>query len=115
MDSIPPIRGPAMTDLIKSTANEIVSLLRNEEISPLDCLDALEKRIAVVDKAVNALPTLCFDRARDHAKVLMGKPASERGHLAGLPIPIKDLNDVKGVRSTQGSPIFANNIAASSD
>ena len=104
-----------MTDLIRLTATEIVSRLRKGEITPLDCLDALEKRIAQVDKAVNALPTLCFDRARDHAKALMKKPASERGILAGLPIPIKDLNDVKGVRSTQGSPIFANNIAEESD
>ncbi|MGE3873913.1 MAG: amidase [Parvibaculaceae bacterium] len=104
-----------MTDLIRSTANEIVSRLRKEEITPLDCLDALEKRIGQVDKAVNALPTLCFERARDHAKALMKKPASERGVLAGLPVPIKDLNDVKGVRSTQGSPIFADRIAAESD
>jgi amidase len=104
-----------MTDLIHLTANEIVTLLRREEITPLDCLDALEARIAQVDKAVNALPTLCFERARDHAKALMRKPVAERGRLSGLPIPIKDLNDVAGVRSTQGSPIFADNIAEESD
>ena len=104
-----------MTDLVHLTASEIVSRLRNGEITPFDCLDALEKRIAEVDKAVNALPTLCFDRARDHAKALMKRPMSERGLLAGLPLPIKDLNDVKGVRSTQGSPIFADHIAAESD
>jgi amidase len=77
-----------MTDLIHLTANEIVTLLRREEITPLDCLDALEVRIAQVDKAVNALPTLCFERARDHAKALMRKPVAERGRLSGLPIPI---------------------------
>ena len=71
--------------------------------------------LAEVDKAVNALPTLCFERARDHAEALMQKPVGERGPLMGLPIPIKDLNDVKGVRSTQGSPIFADNIAKKSD
>jgi amidase len=107
--------GAAMTDLIRLTANEIVALLRSEEITPLDCLDALERRIGEVDKAVNALPTLCFERARDHAEALMKKPVGERGQLLGLPIPIKDLNDVKGVRSTQGSPIFADNIAQESD
>lgn len=104
-----------MTDLIRQNAMEIVSLLRQEKITPFDCLDALEKRIAQVDKTVNALPTLCFDRARDHAKALMKKPVSERGPLAGLPIPIKDLNDVAGVRSTQGSPIFAHHIPKKSD
>ncbi|MGE0004551.1 MAG: amidase [Parvibaculaceae bacterium] len=104
-----------MTDLIHLTANEIVSRLRRGEITPLDCLDALETRIAVVDKTVNALPTLCFERARDHARTLMKRPVGERGRLSGLPIPIKDLNDVEGVRSTQGSPIFANRIAGESD
>ena len=104
-----------MPELYRSTANEIVSALKTGDISPLDCLDALEKRIAEVDSKVNALPTLCFDRARAHAKELMKKPVSERGVLAGLPVPIKDLADVAGVRSTQGSPIYANRIAETSD
>ena len=45
----------------------------------------------------------------------MAKPVAERGPLCGLPIPIKDLADVAGVRSTQGSPIFADHIAGESD
>ncbi len=104
-----------MSELFKSTANEIVSELRTGHISPLDCLDALEARIAAVDSKVNALPTLCFDRARAHAQALMKKPLGERGVLLGLPVPIKDLNDVAGVRSTQGSPIFANHVPKISD
>ena len=104
-----------MNDLIVKTASDIVALLQKGEISPLDCLDALERRIAAVNPALNALPTLCFERARDHAKRLMAKRPEERGPLAGLPVPIKDLNDVAGVRSTQGSPIFADRIAETSD
>ena len=104
-----------MSELYRSTANEVVERLMSGDISPLDCLDALEKRIAEVDSKVNALPTLCFDRARQHATELMKKPMSERGVLAGLPVPIKDLNDVAGVRSTQGSPIFANRVPEVSD
>ena len=75
----------------------------------------LEKRIAEIDGKVNALPTLCFDRARAHAKELMKKPAGERGLLAGLPLPIKDLTDVEGVLTTQGSPIYRDRIPARSD
>src|SRR5262249_58591473 len=37
------------------------------------------------------------------------------GWLAGLPLAVKDLNDVAGVRSTQGSPIFADHIPVRSD
>jgi amidase len=102
-------------DLIRDTACHVVAKLRDGEITPLDLLDALEKRISEVDGKVNALPILCFDRARDHAKRLMKKPASERGLLAGLPVPIKDLTDVAGVRNTQGSPIFKDNIPDRSD
>ena len=92
--------------LVRETACAIVGKLNAGEVTPLDLLDVLEKRIAEVDGKVNALPTLCFDRARDHAKALMKKPAGERGLLAGLPVPIKDLTNVEGVLTTQGSPIY---------
>jgi amidase len=101
--------------LVRETAVAVVGKLRSGEVSPLDLLDVLEKRIAEVDGKVNALPTLCFDRARDHAKALMKKPASERGMLAGLPVPIKDLFNVKGVLNTQGSPIFKDTVSTHSD
>ena len=104
-----------MSDLIKMTATAIVELLKGGQISPLDCLDALEKRVEEVDGAVNALPTRCFDRARIHAKVLMTRPVPERGVLAGLPLPIKDLADVAGVRCTKGSPIFKDHVPEVSD
>ena len=101
--------------LVRETACAVVDKLRAGEVTPLDLLDVLEKRIAEVDGKVNALPTLCFDRARDRAKTLMKKPAAERGLLAGLPVPIKDLTDVAGVLTTQGSPIYRDNIPAHSD
>ena len=104
-----------MSELIRETACAIVDKLRSGEVTPLDLLDALEKRIAEVNGRVNALPILCFDRARKNARELMRKPAAERGLLAGLPVPIKDLTDVAGVLSTQGSPIFRDNIPVHSD
>ncbi|MCB1378182.1 MAG: amidase [Alphaproteobacteria bacterium] len=104
-----------MPELIRMAATEIVERLQSGEISPLDCLDALEDRVAKVDGTVNALPTRCFDRARTSAEALMRKPVAERGPLAGLPVPIKDLVDVAGVRSTQCSPIYRDRIAETSD
>jgi amidase len=101
--------------LVRATACAILDQLNSGEITPLDLLDVLERRIAEVDGAVNALPTLCFDRARARARALMQKPAGGRGLLAGLPIPIKDLTNVEGVRTTQGSPIYRDNIPARSD
>ncbi|MGH6739006.1 MAG: amidase, partial [Bradyrhizobium sp.] len=71
--------------LVRETANAIVSKLRKGEVTPLDLLDVLEKRIAEVDGKVNALPTLCFDRAHRAADRLLARPVAERGPLAGLP------------------------------
>ncbi|MGY3037499.1 Asp-tRNA(Asn)/Glu-tRNA(Gln) amidotransferase A subunit family amidase [Bradyrhizobium sp. USDA 4354] len=102
-------------DLIRETACAVVDKLRSGDVSPLELLDMLDKRISDVDGKVNALPILCFDRARDSAKALMRKPAGARGLLAGLPVPIKDLTDVAGVLNAQGSPIFKDNIPAKSD
>src|SRR5216683_6211588 len=69
--------------LVQATACAIVDKLNSGEITPLDLLDVLERRIAEVDGQVNALPTLCFDRARTHAKELMKRPVGDRGLLAG--------------------------------
>ena len=101
--------------LLRSTACAIVDQLNSGEITPLDLLDVLERRIAEVDGSVNALPILCFDRAREQAKTLMQRPAGSRGLLAGMPIPIKDLTNVAGVRTTQGSPIYKDHVPPRSD
>lgn len=103
-----------MMDLIAESARGLVTRLRSGDISSLDLLDALEGRVGAVNGAVNALPTLCFDRARDHARKLEAKPVAERGVLCGLPVAIKDLSDVAGVRSTHGSPIFADAVPQAS-
>jgi amidase len=97
------------------SAVAVVDLLRRGDVTPHDLLDALEARIALVDPIVNAVPTLAFERAHILADRLMAHPPAERGRLAGLPVPIKDLTNVAGVRTTQGSPIFAHIIPETSD
>lgn len=105
-------------DLIRMTARNVVAKLRAKEISPLDLIDAAERRIAACEPAINALPTLCLERGREHARRLMrgeGREAEgEAGWLAGLPVAIKDVNDVAGVRTTYGSPIFKEHVPAAS-
>lgn len=104
----------SFNELIHLTATQAVEALRRGDISPLDLIDAAEARIAEVEPLVNALPTLCLERAREHAGSLMraGSAAQEvsPGWLAGLPITIKDMTDVAGVRTTYGSPIFKDHV-----
>jgi amidase len=104
-------------DLIRLTARDAVALLERREVSPLELIDAALARIEAVDGAVNALPIRCPERARDAARRLMAQKAPEhrRGWLAGLPLAIKDSMDVAGVRSTYGSPIYANHVPERSD
>jgi amidase len=102
-------------DLIRLPARAVVDLLAKDAISPLDCIAALEQRIAAVDTKVNALPVLCLERARERAQGLMRLPPERRGRLYGLPVPIKDLTAVAGVRTTHGSTIHATQVPTASD
>ncbi len=104
-----------MEDVLRLTARQAVAHLRRGEVSPLELVDAAAARIEAVDGAVNALPTRCYDRARDHARRLMTQPVAARGPLAGLPLVVKDLVDVAGVRTTYGSPIYADHVPQRSD
>ncbi len=104
-----------MTDeLTVLSACQAVQRLEKGDVTPLELIDAAAARIAEVEPQINALPTLCLDRARAHAERLMAgegrEAAGQPGWLAGLPVAIKDLMDVGGVRTTYGSPIFAEHV-----
>jgi amidase len=101
--------------LIERSACEVVDLLREQAVSPHDLLDTLAAQVTRVESQVNALPTLCFERAHAHADALLKKPVGERGLLCGLPVPIKDLTDVAGVRTTRGSLVYRDRIPDTSD
>ena len=97
-------------------AYEVVSLLRAGEISPKEVVEASINRIESIDKACNALPIRCFERALGVAKKISIKEEKKnKKSLMGLPIAVKDYNDVGGVRTTYGSKIFEKNIPNKSD
>ena len=105
-------------ELHRLSAVEAVAALRRGDVSPLELVDAAAARIEATDGALNALPTRCFDRARDRAKRLMDAPTDRSdtpSWLGGLPVAIKDLNPVAGVRCTHGSPIYADHVPDESD
>ena len=100
-----------MDDLIRKSACEIVALLKAGEISTDDTLDALAARMDRVETDINALPIRCFDRAREQARA--GNLTETM--LAGIPVAIKDLTAVSGVRYTEGSMLYKDRVATASN
>lgn len=103
-------------EFIKMTATEAVARLRSKDVSPLELVEASIQRIETVDDKVNALPIHCFEQARKRAKSFDVKAHAENPKsLCGLPIAVKDYNDLGGALTTYGSPLFASNVAEHSD
>lgn len=102
-------------ELCKLEAHQAVDLLAKREISPNDLLEASSRRVAAIEPAVNAMPTLCFERAQDALKRLAKGDSDSPGWLGGLPTGIKDLAPVKGVRTTFGTKALAENVPEVSD
>ena len=97
------------------SACEMVTRLKSGDSSVHDALDCLEQRIQQTDSVINALPTLCFDRARQHADRIAALAVEQRGMLCGLPVTIKDLTPVAGVRTSFGSRVYENHVPEYSD
>lgn len=105
-------------DLCALSATEVVGLLRRGEVSPAEVLDASLARTEAVDGAVNAMVTRCPDRARAALADLPAAQTANGGHpgwLAGLPIGVKDLTPVAGVRTTMGSKAYEHWVPEATD
>jgi amidase len=87
-------------------------MLRAREVSAVEVTRAHVERAERVDGAVNALVTPTFARALDRAIALDAAlvAGAEPGLLHGLPVAHKDLFDTAGVRTTYGSPVFAEHV-----
>ena len=90
------------------SAVEARRLIGRKALSPVELLESCLARIEAVNPAVNAVVALDADRARAAARD--AEAAVMRGDhlhtLHGLPVGIKDLEEVAGLRTTYGSPIF---------
>lgn len=93
-------------------AVKLVDLLRRKKISARELLDAHLQQIERVNPKVNAIVTLALDHARDVARICDEAAAKGRflGPLHGLPVAHKDLQDTAGIRTTYGSPLFADHV-----
>lgn len=95
-------------ELCAKSARDVIDLLRKGEVTTDDLITASMARMEQVEPVVNAVVTPCPDRAR------AATPAKDSA-LAGLPIGIKDLNAVEGVRTTFGTEGMADHVPSASD
>jgi amidase len=98
-------------DLIRLSARAVRGLLGRGEVTPSELVEAAVARIEAIDEAVNAVPTRCFERAREQAV----QPGLRQTMLGGMPFVVKDNAEVGGVRFTGGTPIFADRVSTQSD
>jgi len=92
-----------VSDLPDFSATELARLVACREVSPVEVVEACLARFERYNGAINAVVTL-NERALDDAGALERRLArgEEPGPLCGLPVGIKDVTPVAGLRTTFG-------------
>jgi amidase len=109
-----------VTQIHDLTVLQLAAAIRRRELSPTDITSHYLDRTERLNGDVGAFFTVTADLAREQAlaaeKAVAGtsEPA-ELPPLTGVPIPIKDLNMVAGVRQTLGSLAYEDNVPAQDD
>ncbi|MDP7693403.1 MAG: amidase [Vicinamibacterales bacterium] len=101
-----------MTDEIYyADAAELAPRIATKELSPVEVMQSHLDRINAVNPKLNAIVNLQAEQAMQRATeaeaaIVQGE---SWGPLHGVPFTIKDCIDNKGVKTTRGSKIFADN------
>ena len=100
--------------LTETDALTLARQIRTKQVSPVAVVDAVLERIEALQPTVNAFITVTADEARDAARrAEAAVMAGDRlGPFHGVPFSVKDLLLTKGVRTTMGSRIFADQVPA---
>jgi amidase len=101
-------------DICTLSAVEMARLIRAKQLSARDVVAAHLRRIEAINPSVNAIVTVVAEQAMERAGAADDRltRGDALGPLHGLPIAHKDLQPTKGIRTTFGSPIFADFIPA---
>lgn len=102
----------ADVELCELTIAELAEKIAAKDVSPVEVTDAHLARIDALNPVLNAFTTIAYDRARREAQDAENEVAAGkiRSLLHGVPIGVKDIIDTEGVRTTQGSSFFSNNV-----
>jgi amidase len=110
-----------VTQIHDLTVTELAAAIATGETSSVEITDHYLHRIDRLNEQVGAFYTVTHELAREQAAAADKAASASRQDggglppLTGVPIPIKDLNMVAGVRLTFGSTILADNVATEDD
>ena len=96
------------TELCYISAAQLSRLIKEKKLSPVEVVEAHLARIDALEPTLNSFITLMPEQAMAAARVAEKEVQSGgyRGPLHGVPLGLKDLYYVKGVRNTSGSRVF---------
>ena len=96
-------------------AHRLRKEIADRKVSPVEAVENTLRRIEQHNPKLNAFLTVIADQALDAARraeqaVMKGQ---KLGPLHGVPVSIKDLEGVKGVRQTNGCLFYKDNVSTS--
>src|SRR6201989_3378439 len=111
---------PTMAQIHELTMIELAAAIRAGELSPVAVTDHYLHRTQELNDQVGAFYTITAELAAEQAltaekAVTTAEDKAALPPLTGVPIPIKDLNMVAGVRQTLGSKAFETNVPDTDD
>ncbi len=101
-------------DLHYISAAEALRRFRERSLSPVELLDAVIERAEEVEPAINAFFHTRYEEARSEARAAearYGGRGEEPRALEGIPLAVKDEEAIEGQPCTEGSVLFAGEIA----
>ncbi len=109
-----------MPQIHELTLIDLATAIRTGQLSPVEVTNHYLGRIDALNAQVGAFYTVSAELAEEQARaaekaVTDASDASALPPLLGVPIPIKDLNMVAGVRQTLGSAVYEDNVASDDD
>jgi amidase len=99
----------SLGELAFASALEQAALVRSQQVSPVELVTGYLERIDELDAELNAFVTVRHEEALAEARRLE-EATGELPAFHGVPLPIKELTDTAGIRTSYGSRAFAGHV-----